>query len=273
MVAANLVHSVWRNLTLGVLIAGWFASAMRHAEAQDAATYNKHGIAWYQKGEYDRAIADFDQAIKLDPNYSHAYHNRGIAWEKKKRWGQSIADFTRAISLNPNDALAYNYRGLAWEEEGAYDRAIDDYNQAIRLDPKLSWAYNNRGLAWNEKKQYDRAMPDYVRAISLDSKNPGAYDSLAWLQATCPDPQYRNGKMAFENASRAYELSRNVAVDLRAGAMDTLAAAYAENGDFEKAREWQVKAIDLTPDKDKKREFQSRLELYKQKKPYRQEVK
>ncbi len=89
------------------------------------------------------------------------------------------------------------------------------------------------------------------------------------MLATCPDEKYRDGKKAVENAQKACELDGGK----RWESLDSLAAAYAESGDFEKAKEWEAKAIELaTAEKDKQR-LRGRLELYKQGKPYHEELK
>ncbi|MCY2988082.1 MAG: tetratricopeptide repeat protein, partial [Planctomycetota bacterium] len=95
-----------------------------------------------------------------------------------------------------------------------------------------------------------------------------AYFNLAWIQATCPNARYRDGKNAIVNAGKANQL--NGGKDL--AYIFTLAAAYAEDGRFDRALEWQTKAIELAPENHKER-LRSRLELYKLGKPYRQEPK
>jgi tetratricopeptide (TPR) repeat protein len=132
--------------------------------------YNR-GIAWGAKGDYDRAIADYDQAIRLDPKHTAAYVNRGAAWSDKGDHDRAIADYTEAIRLNPEDADPYVNRGVAWKAKGELDRAIADYDQALRLDAKDEHAYVNRGAAWFYKGDLDRAIADYTEAIRLDSAN------------------------------------------------------------------------------------------------------
>ena len=131
-----------------------------------------------------------------------------------------------------------------------------------------------------DKGEYDEAIADFNRVLAIDLEypqlcdNPQLYNILAWFYANCPDAKFRDGKKAVENASKAYQLGggKNWSI------VGTVAAAYAEKGDFKKALEWQAKAIELAAtdksvkDEDKAK-ARSRLELYKQNKPYREELK
>jgi tetratricopeptide (TPR) repeat protein len=116
-------------------------------------THLDHGRACLDTGKYDDAIADYDKAIALDPNYATAYSNRGIVYHKQSEFDRAIADFTKAIALNPKDAAAYNNRGNAYKNKDDLDRAVADYDKAIKLNPKLALAYYNRGLAYEQKAQ------------------------------------------------------------------------------------------------------------------------
>ena len=228
--------------------------------------YNFRGNVWSEKKEYDIAIADYNEAIRTKPGEAIYFNNRGSAWDNKKDYEKAIADYNEAIRLDPKYASAYYGRGLAWNNKKDYEKAIADYNDAIRLDPKYAMAYRSRGLAWSNKKDYEKAIADYNEAIRLDPKYSGAYNGRAWLWATCPDGKFRDGKKAVESATRACELGewKDALV------LDTLAAAYAESGDFDKAVEWQEKAHKLSPETDKK-EWGKRLDLYKGKKPHRKD--
>src|SRR4029077_11704670 len=97
-----------------------------------------------------------------------AYCNRGNAHHDKGDTDRAITDYNEAIRLDPKFAFAYNNRGSAYHDKGDTDRAITDYNEAIRLDPKLAFAYNNRGSAYHDKGDPDRAITDYNEAIRLD---------------------------------------------------------------------------------------------------------
>ena len=128
------------------------------------------------KGEHDRAIADYNEAIRLDPKYVFAYNGRGNAYQAKGEHDRAIADYSEAIRLDPKFVKAYYSRGNAYQAKGEHDRAIADYNEAIRLDPKYVLAYNGRGNAYEAKGEHDRAIADYSEAIRLDPKFVLAYN-------------------------------------------------------------------------------------------------
>jgi tetratricopeptide (TPR) repeat protein len=140
-----------------------------------SAIYNNRGTAYDDKGDYDRAIKDFNEAIHLDPNAERAYYGRGYAYKKKGDYDRAIQDFNEAIHLNPNLERAYYDRGNAYIDKDDYDRAIQEFDEAIRLNPKDANAYNNRGVAYLTKNDYDRAIQDYNQAIRLMSNDTTAY--------------------------------------------------------------------------------------------------
>jgi hypothetical protein len=93
------------------------------------------GLAYYRKGEHDRAIGDYSQAITLNSKYTAAYNNRGLAYRRKGEYDRAIADYDQAITLNSKYTLAYLNRAGAYKRKGEYDRAIADYDHALTLDP------------------------------------------------------------------------------------------------------------------------------------------
>ena len=126
--------------------------------------------AYRDKGDTDRAIADYTEAIRLDPKFAIAYNNRGLAYRDKGDTDRAIADFTEAIRLDPKFANAYASRGVAYRDKGDMDRAIADYTEAIRLDPKLAIAYVNRGLAYEKLADFARARSDFNATLGLSQK-------------------------------------------------------------------------------------------------------
>ena len=117
-------------------------------KASDSAIdcYNR-GRAKHNLGQYEAAIADYDNAIRLKPNYALAYNNRGLAKYYLGQYEAAIADYDNAIRLKPNYVFAYNNRGLTKHDLGQYEAAIADYDNAIRLKPNYALAYRNRKRA------------------------------------------------------------------------------------------------------------------------------
>ncbi len=139
------------------------------------ALYNR-GNAYWAKGDAERAIADYNEVIRLDPSYSHAYGNRGLVYRAKGDLDRAIADYSKAIETGSDEVkLDYNNRGFAYGAKNDQDRAIADFNEAIRLDPKFAIAYNNRGIAYRAKGQIDRAIAEYSEAIRLNPKYAEAF--------------------------------------------------------------------------------------------------
>jgi len=138
-------------------------------------SYMGRGISYGKLGQNQRAIADFDQALRLDPTLSNAYHNRGISYGKLGQNQRAIADFDQALRLDPTLARAFSGRGQNYSELGQNQRAIADFDQALRLDPTLSNAYYNRGNCYSELDQQARAIADYDQALHLDPALVDAY--------------------------------------------------------------------------------------------------
>ncbi len=143
-----------------------------------ASQYVNRGVEYNSASELDRAIADFSEAIRLNPKFAMAFYNRGIAYRSKNDPDRAIADYNEAIRLNPKYGSAFNNRGLVfYSPKKNYDRAIADYNEAIRLDPKNARAFNNRGNAYDDKNDHDRAIADYNEAIRLDPEYAIAFNN------------------------------------------------------------------------------------------------
>jgi tetratricopeptide (TPR) repeat protein len=140
---------------------------IRHSPAEASPYYNR-GLAYYETGDFDRAIADHTKAIEIDPQRADAYASRGLAYRNKGEFDRAIGDSTKAIEIDPQHADAFNVRGLAYRSKGEIDRAIADYTKAIEINPQHADAYSNRGNAFGAKGDNDRMLADYVKAIDLD---------------------------------------------------------------------------------------------------------
>jgi tetratricopeptide (TPR) repeat protein len=214
----------------------------------------------------DDAIEFYTIEIEENPRNTAAHDWRGMVWYSKKDFDKAIADYDQSIALNPTSSFAWNNRGLCWSSKKDYQKAIDDFDRAIDLKPDHALAYNNRGVARQNLREYEKAFADFARAIELKSEFLKPYNERAWLWATCPDERFRDGEKAIASATKACELSGWKDPNI----LDTLAAAYAESGFYQQARQWQEKAVALTRagDPDRKK-YRDRLELYKKSRPYR----
>ena len=176
-----------------------------------ARLYSRRGGAYEAQGDTNRAIADQNEWMRIDPTYPGAYNNRGNIWFHRGDFDRAIADFSQAIQLDlkyegrlhqprqrlggqgqlrpghrglrPGDPArpergvdAYYSRGRAWSGKGDLDRAIADYSQAIQAQSEINGnAYVNRGSAWGGEGNFDRAFADFDQAIELDPKDAKAY--------------------------------------------------------------------------------------------------
>lgn len=161
-------------------------------DANDAKTYFDQGEAHQKKFEYDKAIADYTEAIRLNPKDATAYFNRAQAYFFKvggetlaNHIEKKVADYTEAIRLNPNYIEAYYERANAYSStsgKGTYDKIIADYSEIIRLNPNDVKAYYFRGLNYSFKDEYDKAIADYSEIIRLDPKYIDAKKHLRKLK-------------------------------------------------------------------------------------------
>ena len=140
-----------------------------------AEAYNNRGTAKHKLGQRFAAIADYDSTIRLKPDYANAYYNRGLAKYNLGQHFAAIADFDSAIRLNPDDAAAYLNRGSAKGQLGQHFAAIADFDSAIRLKPDYAKAYLNRGLAKYNLGQHFAAIADFDSAIRLNPDDAKTY--------------------------------------------------------------------------------------------------
>ena len=221
----------------------------------------------------NRALADYNEAIHLAPNFKRAYINRGVHFLARHDYERALPDFTRAIQLTRNEPSAYGYRAFAYAKLQQHVPARADATVAIRLKPAempLTKVEDLmvRGEAYRILGQMELALRDYREAVRVMPNHSEANGALAWFLATCPEGRFRNGAEAVSAARRACELSKWH----RSDAIDTLAAAYAEAGDFDQAAKYERQALnDSSLATKKRKEREKRLVLFQQRKPYRDE--
>lgn len=263
----------------------------------DGAALTSRGNLWHLQHDLERAAADFDRALFYSPRLGLAYRGRaqlrlaqgrseealadlqqalafggdGLdfalrarVWLERQDYERALADLNTAMEEGIRDAAAYRDRALAWLMLDKYPQAIADATEAIRLAPNDAIAFNNRGTAHFRTGAYAQALADLTKARELDPNLPHVYKNLAWLQATCPLAEYRNGAEAVANATRALELTQWKASMW----LNILAAAHAEAGQFDDAVRRQLEFVPVaTP--AFQGVAQEQLELYRAGKPFR----
>ena len=139
-----------------------------------SAFYNR-GLVRYDKQDLEGAIKDYDEAIRIEPNFTLAFRSRGAARQGKGDLGGALDDYNEAIRLKPDYAGAFYNRGCAHHEKGDLDGAIRDYDEAIRLKPDYVEAFNNRGNTHHDQGDLEGALNDYNEAIRLRSDDAHAF--------------------------------------------------------------------------------------------------
>jgi tetratricopeptide (TPR) repeat protein len=259
--------------------------------------HNRRGEMFADAQRSDDAIQDFQVAISMDPNCSLAIHNRGVTFAQRNQFAAALRDFNRVIELNPGLAVAYRNRAELLAALGRMEEAVADYNQAISSlpeDPSLlcarAHAYQRvgdfsyatadvnraiklaphdpelitqRGSLAAEQGKFEEARNDFRDAIAADATRADAYRSLAWLQATCSDPRYRDAQQALAHAEKAAKLSPEDDYLI----LDTLAAANACSGNFNNAIDLEEKALAAAP-RDLSTPLEERLALYQRNKAF-----
>lgn len=180
------------------------------------------GLARYELGDNQGAIAAYNQVISANPNYAEAYFYRGLARQGLGNPQQAIADYSQAVRINPDLAIAYYNRGLARFEQDDAQGAIEDYTQAIKINPGLAAAYNNRGRLRSNLSDQEGAIADFTQALQIQPNRPNTYYNRGlarfrlmdykgamsdYTQAIRLNPNYAK---AYGNRGIAYERFGNV---------------------------------------------------------------
>ena len=161
--------------------------------------HNIRGNAYLKKNEYDRAIQDYDESVRINPNYAKAFNNRGVAHQRKGEYERAIENFDEAIRLDPSYAIAFANRANAYQKTGEYDRAAQDYsevirlqaryNEVVRLQPELESEWKRTlETVWNERcwsraiiGQLQSALADCDEALRRQPNVAAIFDSRGFV--------------------------------------------------------------------------------------------
>jgi tetratricopeptide (TPR) repeat protein len=225
-------------------------------------------LALVLQEQYDSAIEESQLVARIDPKYKQG----GILGQALYLKGQldlAVQVILRDIERDPGVGHSYQTLGFIYHEQGKKELALAAYCRWLleshsRIERHHLPLLEDTGTPEQVTAAFREAVVQFQRAIGLDPNSSDACNSIAWELATNINPQFRDGVVAVEFATKACEPTewKNPMY------VDTLAAAYAETRDFDAAVKWQTKAIDLLANEGEKEEYGTRLKLYQENKPY-----
>jgi Flp pilus assembly protein TadD len=305
LIVASLGTLTWRQAaTYTDIETLWRTTLAKNPECWMAHT--NIGLVLFQKGQIDDAIAHYRSALQMQPDWWDAEYNLGTALSakghvdeailhcekavsmrptdpdaqvslanllvQKRRIDEAIAHYQKAITVRPDDFLARYGLGHALLEKGELESAIQVCRSALLLRPSDADCHTTLAIALEEKGNPAEAIEHYNKALELAPRSIPTLTNLAWLLATSQDPSLRNGPKAVELAKQADRLvgGTNTLV------LRTLAAAYAENGEFANAIRTARSAVQLARmhgEDSLMTDLDQQIALYQLGMPYRDRVK
>ncbi len=218
---------------------------------------------------FEEALADVDHVLELRPGLSDALLMRAQISMSADRFDDAILALKELMERQPD---RYEYKlqlAMIFAADSRPRRAVEVYNSILKskgISEIIRWeALRGRADAGLSIGAHAEAVADYEAAMEIDGDDSGILNNLAWVLATTPKDGVRDGKRALEFAKRACELTDYKAAHI----LSTLAASYAELGDFEEARKWSEKAVDLG-EGEIQEHLREELKSYEDEKPWRE---
>ena len=265
------------NLGKALVQQGRMAEAMNEFQTalrispNDPDSETNIGAALLQQGDAPQAIAHFRRAVQNFPEHAQARINLGNALLQTGQADAAIEEYKKTLELQFDHAESYYSIATALRQKGDVDAAIANYGKALHLRPDYANAHNNLGNALRQQGRSKEAFREYEAALSSDPGSVLAANNLAWLLSTSADPSIRNGARAVDLAEEALRLSNSDDPVI----LHTLAAAYAEDGQFGKAvaaSEEALKVAEANGIKSLAESLRSKLALYQAHQPYHETV-
>ena len=239
----------------------------RKLDPNNADLLKLRSLLYLQKGDKEKALADARDAVELSPKDISVIRNYAAILDDAGKVDQSLAQLEKARELDPNNPEIALQTGLIYVRQKQSNKAIEIYSDYLKEHPDFATILYARGDAFLNLGRQAEAEADYGRAYDDKnfSKDSGLLNNFAWVLATSPDEKLRDGQRALKMAKEACELTDYK----QAHILSTLAAAYAETGDFENAIKWSEKSGEIgTPDHAE--DFKKELATYKAHQPYRE---
>jgi tetratricopeptide (TPR) repeat protein len=226
-----------------------------------------------QKGNLDAALDDVDESLRVAPGNAQGLQLRAMLHAGSGKVADAINDLLDLRRNDPNNIELLMQLGVFYSVDKRPDRAIETFNSVLKRDPENAGALRYRGDAYLSLGKVDDALADYESALKVNKEDSGVLNNLAWLLATSTQEKLRDGKRSLELAKEAARVTEFKEAHI----LSTLAAAYAENGDFETAKKWSQKAVELAGESPEGKTVQDQLKQeltsYEANKPWREEAK
>ena len=239
----------------------------KHLAEDNAKIANNLGFAYSKIGQLDKAVAEYERAVQIEPKLAAAHVNLAAALIKQGRFDEAISHCEIALDIDPNNAMAHNNLGAALQAQGKLVAAVSYYEKAVELRPDYAEAQRNLAATMRQVQETPAAIVRWREWIDLRPKDYVLMNQAAWLMATSSDASLRNGKDAVELARRAAQLVG----ESEPTTLATLAAAYAEAGRFADAVQTARHALTLARQQgrlDLVKSIEEKLPLYESKKPF-----
>ena len=224
------------------------------------------GRARQASGDKKGALEDVETLLTRFPNAPAALRSRVALLLDDEKYAETVADLEKLAELEPDDDAILLQLAVVQNALKQQAKVIEIADRLLKRDAGNWRALRIRGDAQLNAGKQDAAMKDYDAALKIEPKDSGILNNLAWLLCTSPEAKLRNGERAVELAKQACELTDYKTVHI----LSTLAAAYAEQGDFDKAKEWAGKALKMAESDREKDSLRKELASYEAKKPWRE---
>jgi tetratricopeptide (TPR) repeat protein len=250
----------------------WNETLKRDPESLVA--HNNLGNIFLERNEYKRALSHYQSVINFDPDFPEAQYNLALTLFRLGQSDEAFPHGQQAVQLKPDVSLFHSLLGSLFWTKGNTEQAIEHFRQATQLSPPIPQAHYNLGLLYLQTTPspatvlVQEAIAQFERALALNPNSLQTQHTLAWTLATFPNASIRNGQRAVQLAEQACQRTQYQIPQL----LDTLAAAYAESGQFLKAIQTAQTAAETAHDQQQEalaNQITIRLELYKTNKPYR----
>ena len=198
-------------------------------------------------GKNDEALADVETLLKLRPDLPPALRTRAVIEASQGKTDEAIADLQKVCQQEPEDLECRFQLALLYRTKKDLAKAFETFDAALAIDANNWFLRYGRADLYLSVGKHAEAVKDYEIAFESQPDESGLLNNFAWLLATSPDDKVRNGRRAIKLATKACELTDHKMPHI----LSTLAAAYAETGDFESARRWSKKAVEIATEENR----------------------